>query len=306
MGERILITGASGLIGSHLVSELKKDHDVVSLVHNQLRGRWLQKALDGTTVVQADIRDFNSLKHIMARYYVNQVVHCAAVAQVKSAFKDPLSTYDINIMGVVAVLEAARQLDVERVLVMQTDKVYGEKLGATVEDPYQPSEPYATSKICQGFIAWSYIDTYGMDIIIPHSCNTFGYDPFSNRIFPNTIKACLRGEQPLIFTNDKSIREYIYVEDLVNALKQLLLDPKLKPGPYNIATGWVQNQEEIVKEVLKHFPSIRAEYKRVKLPHQIQEQTMKMTKWNWKPDWNFNDAVERTITLFEHYKEDWK
>jgi len=133
----------------------------------------------------------------------------------------------------------------------------------------------------------------------------FGFDPFSNRIFPNTIKACLRGEQPLIYTNDNSIREYIFVDDLVDALK-LLLKPKVKPGPYNIATGTVKNQKDIVKEVLKHFPNIRAKYDRVKLPQQIQKQTMKQTRWNWKPGWSFDDAVERTVALFERYRGDWE
>jgi len=302
---RILVTGASGLIGSHLAADLKENHEVVSLVHHAPRGRWLSEALEGTTVVQADIRDFLSIMTIMARFNVDRVVHAAAIAKVKSAHRDPIGTYDVNVMGAVIVLEAARQLHVKRVILMQTDKVYGEKLGATVEDPYQPSEPYATSKICQGFIAWSYIDTYGMDVIISHSCNVFGFDPFSNRIFPNTIKACLRGEQPLIYTNDNSIREYIFVDDLVDALK-LLLKPKVKPGPYNIATGTVKNQKDIVKEVLKHFPGIRAKYDRVKLPRQIQKQTMKQTRWNWKPGWSFEDAVERTVALFERYRGYWE
>ena len=303
---RILITGASGLIGSHLVNDLKSDHEVVSIIHNPPRGRWLREALEGTTQVQADVRDFKAIKRIMARFGITHVVHLGAIAKVKSAYRDPLSVYDVNIMGAVAVLEAARQLEVERTLMMQTDKVYGEKLMATVNDPYQPSEPYATSKICQGFIAWSYIDTYELDVLIPHSCNVYGFDPFSNRIFPNTIKACLRGEQPLIFTNDSSIREYIFVDDLVDALKELLLDSKVKPGPYNIATGAVKNQADIVKEVLKHFPSLRPKYKQVKLPRQIQEQTMKQTRWNWKPKWSFDDAVERTVALFEKYREDWE
>ncbi|GAH73600.1 unnamed protein product, partial [marine sediment metagenome] len=230
---------------------------MISLVHNCIRGRWLKEALEGTIIVKGDVRDFLLLRRIIARYGVNRVCHLAAIAKVKTAYRDPLSVYDVNVMGTTAILEACRQLEVERVLVMNTDKVYGEKLGATVEDPYQPSEPYATSKICQGFIAWSYMDTYNMDVVIPHSCNAFGYDPYSNRIFPNTIKACIRGEQPLIFENDSSIREYVYIDDLVGALKKLLLDPKIKPGSYNIATGWVHNQREIVLKVLEHFPGLR-------------------------------------------------
>ena len=305
MSKTILISGSNGFLGSHLVNELKKEHRVVSLVHNCPRGSWLKEALEGTIKIKGDIRDFHLLRRIIARYGVNRVCHLAALAKVKTAYRDPLSVYDVNVMGTTAMLEACRQLEVERVLVMNTDKVYGEKLGATVEDPYQPGEPYATSKVCQGFIAWSYMDTYGMNVVIPHSCNAYGYDPFSNRIVPNTVKACLRGESPLIFSNDRSIREYIYVDDLVDALKTLLLDDLLKPGPYNIATGAVMNQENVVKEVLKHFPDLRPNYRRVKLPSQVQKETMKQTRWSWKPAWSFDDAIERTVALFERYRGDW-
>jgi len=302
----ILCTGANGFIGSHLVNELKKEHKVVSLVHNCMRGRWLKEALEGTVIVKGDVRDFLLLRRIIARYGVNRVCHLAAIAKVKTAYRDPLSVYDVNVMGTTAILEACRQLEVERVLIMNTDKVYGEKLGATVEDPYQPGEPYATSKICQGFIAWSYMDTYEMDVVIPHACNAFGYDPYSSRIFPNSIKACIKGEQPLIFENDSSIREYVYIDDLVGTLKTLLLSLLHPPGPYNIATGWVYNQRDIVLKLLKHFPGLRPKYVRAKLPPQIQKETMKMSRWNWKPEWSFDDAIDYTIAKFERYKEDWQ
>jgi dTDP-glucose 4,6-dehydratase len=302
---RILVTGSNGFIGSHLVDSLKGEHRVVSLHHNHPLG-WQWEALKGSVQVRGDIRDFRLLRRVLARYQIDRVVHLAAIAKVKTAYLDPLSVYDVNVMGTVAVLEACRQLEVERVLVLNTDKVYGEKLGATVDDPYQPSEPYSTSKICQGFIAWSYMDTYGMDVVVPHSCNAFGYDPHSNRIFPNTIKACLRGESPLIFSNDQSIREYIYIEDLVGALKTLLLSPMVSPGLYNISTGWVYNQRDIVLKVLEHFPDLRPKYVHAKLPPQIQKETMKMSRWGWKPEWSFDDAIDYTIAKFEGYRGDWE
>ena len=89
-------------------------------------------------------------------------------------------------------------------------------------------------------------------------------------------------------------------------MKSLLFDEHIKPGPYNIATGAVKNQADVVKEVLKHFPSLRPTYKRAELPQQIQEETMQQTRWHWTPSWSFDDAIERTVALFEKYREDWK
>lgn len=307
MGERVLCTGSTGLIGSHLVNKLKQERKVVSLVHDEVPSRWLDESLGGTIKVRGDVRDFGLIRRVINQYDVSEVFHFAARANVKQAYKDPVNVYETNVMGTVSVLEACRQLDVKKTLVLITDKVYGEKVDATEDDPLQPGEPYATSKIAQQQIAESYAKTYGMDVITPHSCNVFGLDLHSNRIFPNVIKSCLRGEQPIIFANDHSIREYIYVDDLVDALKTIVYTegfPKYM-GTYNISTGWVYNNKQIVLKVLEHFPSLKPKYVDGDLPPQIQRQTMKSVRWNWKPGWSFDDAVDRTIADFEKYREDW-
>lgn len=307
MGERVLCTGSTGLIGSHLVNKLKQERKVVSLVHDEVPSRWLDESLGGTIKVRGDVRDFGLIRRVINQYDVSEVFHFAARANVKQAYKDPVNVYETNVMGTVSVLEACRQLDVKKTLVLITDKVYGEKVDATEDDPLQPSEPYATSKIAQQQIAESYAKTYGMDVITPHSCNVFGLDLHSNRIFPNVIKSCLRGEQPIIFANDHSIREYIYVDDLVDALKTMVYTegfPKYM-GTYNVSTGWVYDNEQIVLKVLEHFPSLKPKYVDGDLPPQIQRQTMKSVRWNWKPGWSFDDAVDRTIADFEKYREDW-
>jgi len=300
----ILVTGANGFIGSHLVADLKNYHKVISLIHDLKPGRWLQEALEGTTVVQGDVRNFRLLTRIINQYDVDSIYHLAARANVKQAYRDPLNVYDINVMGTVALLEASRQQEVEKICILLTDKCFGEKMNAIVDSPLQPSEPYATSKICQRLIAESYTKTYEMNIVIPHACNIFGLDLYSNRIFPNTIKKAIRGESPLIFTNDYSIREYIYIEDLIRALR-LLMEGRYH-GPYNIATGWVYNQREIVLKILEHFPDLEPKYVEAKLPPQIQRQTLKITRWTWEPWWTFDKAVEETIERYRQYREDWR
>ena len=108
-------------------------------------------------------------------------------------------------------------------------------------------------------MSYSHIDTYGMNIVMSHCCNVFGYDPYSNRIIPNVIKKCLKGQSPLIFTNDDSIREYVYVEDKVAAIENLMNDYD-KIGSFNISTGWVYNQKDIVLKILEHFDGLAPKY----------------------------------------------
>ncbi|MHA1903102.1 MAG: NAD-dependent epimerase/dehydratase family protein [Candidatus Thorarchaeota archaeon] len=300
----ILVTGANGFVGSHLVERLKKNNKVVSLVHNCILGSWQENALRDTKQIDCDIRDINKLREIFARYEIDTVYHTAAISLVKTAFRDPLSVYDVNIMGTVAVLEGCRQVGVDRILIMNTDKVFGEGLESTEDKPYTHSEPYATSKCAQGLVALSFMDTYGLDIVMSHSCNIFGYDPYSNRIFPNVIKTCLKGKNPLIFTNDDTTREYVFVEDILDALIELASNTKYK-GPYNISTNWVFNQKDIVLKILEHFESLEPKYVEGKLPQQIQEQSLSSIRWDWKPKVSFEDSISETIARFKKYRDDW-
>jgi CDP-glucose 4,6-dehydratase len=301
----VLVTGANGFIGSHLVNRLKNKHNVVSLVHNVVPGQWHDDAIDGTVEINCDIRDTASLRRILARYQIDQVFHTAAISLVKTAHRDPIGVFDVNVMGTVALLEAYRQVGGGRVLVLNTDKVYGEGLESTEENRYKHSEPYGASKCCQGFVVLSYLETYDMDIVMSHSCNVFGYDPYSNRIIPNVVKACLKGKSPLIFTNDDSIREYIYVEDVLSAFESLMNDSKHK-GPRNISTGYIFNQKDIVLKILERFDGLEPKYVEGDVPAQIGEQSLKSVKWDWKPTWAFDDAIEATIAKFSEYENDWK
>lgn len=298
-----LVTGATGLIGSHMVEYLaSQGEEVVALVNSPPKGwRVPDMLFDNSQIDAADVRDYGELLNIITKRYVDKIYHFAALAEVKSAVKDPQSVYDVNVMGCVNVLEAAKKAEVENILVLITDKVYGEKLGALETDPLQASDPYATSKACQQIICESYNWTYDLEIVYPHACNVFGYDPWSNRIFPNVIKKFIKGERPVIYVNDASIREYIYVKDLVRALEKLITEK----GSYNISTGWVYNNEKIVKAIGKHFPEIIPQSKSVGLPKQIQAQTMKTKHKMFKPDWSFEDAVEETVKDYILYRSDW-
>lgn len=301
----VLVTGPTGIVGTHLVRRLVKEkaERVVCLIHNEPFGRFQTESLEGARLFRGDVTDFDSVKTCMARNYVDRVYHLAALTEVKSAHKIPRQVWEVNVMGTVNVLEAARLTGVKRVLVLITDKVYGEAMNATEHAQLQASEPYATSKICSQYAAETYVKTYGMKILMPHSPNVIGFD-HGNRIVPNTIKTCLRGSRPKIFVNDKSVREYIYVKDLDICLVNLMDEEWT--GSVNIPTGWVYDNEQMVMAILKYFPGLEPERVEVELPPQIQRQTMDSDELRDTLMYDLDEALKETINTFREYREDWE
>lgn len=255
----VLVTGASGFIGSHLAKKLRENGErVVSLIHDEpIWTGWLKEALGDTVLVRGDIRDFSLLKRVLVNHEIDKVVHLGSQAIVKHACKDPVNTFDINVMGTINLLEACRQTGVEYVICQSTDKVYGNQRGATTESRLIPTEPYSASKIAMDVAAQSFIETYGMKICITRCCNVFGYD-WNSRIIPNTIRSCLRGESPIIFKDDKSERQYIFIKDVTETFLDLMENQVT--GVVNIATSDVLTQEEVVLTILRNFPELKPKY----------------------------------------------
>ena len=305
----ILITGASGFVGAYLSKKLSSNgNTVVGIVRDIIPSDWLNNALGKTIIVRGDIRDIKLLKRVIAHYDIDQVYHIAAAAQVKSAWKDPIDTFDSNVMGTLTLFEAIRSVDTKnkiKVVVLETDKCYGEKMDAVESDRYIESEPYATSKICQALITRSYIKTYGMNLKMMHSINIFGYDPLNSRLIGNVVKDCIRGINPVIRKNDKSIREYVYVDDAVDSLIRIMNDKTLTKSVYHIYTGWVYNQEDIILEILSQFPILAPIYDNVEIPYQIQNETLSSENWEWKPSLTFEDALQKTIRTYIEYRYEW-
>lgn len=316
--DNVLITGIGGFIGSHLANVMKsRGKNVIGILRDHIPSDWLSNALGGCSIINGDIRNKELMRRVIEHYDINQIFHIAAAANVKQAHNNPYEVFDSNVMGTVSILEAARlskRFDFDNpkmgnIIILETDKVYGEKMNADENSVYQSSEPYATSKCCQGFAAQTFRSTYDMNVKIAHSCNIFGFDPFNNRLIPNVIKKLIKGEPPIIYTNDNSIREYIYVNDLVDALFLLMSDTYDK-YTYNIRTGWIYNQKDIVQKIVEYWNSINFEnvvpiYEKGNIPRQIQEESMQSVNWNWSPSWTFDDAIMETVDIFMIYKFDY-
>lgn len=304
---RVFITGASGLIGSHLAKKLSdRGNEVVVLYRDMVPSMWLAEAFEKCVIVNGDVRNINLVKRVMNQYEIEHVYHLAGETIVGRAYRDPVNTIETNLIGCLNVLEACRQLSVKQVLIQSTDKVYGERIDAREEDYLVPIEPYNTSKICQDYLARCYIESYGMKVAIPRSCNVYGYDKAS-RIIPNVIRSCLRGDPPILYTGEEETsRQYIHVDDACNA--QAFLMDKKWVGPINVGTDDVLTQAQVVRLICKHFGIHERLFERQKPLKQILKQSMdwsKIKNLGWKPELTFEEGVRNTIEAFERYREEW-
>jgi len=301
--ENVLITGVTGFVGANMAKRLEEKYNVVGIVRDMIPNNPLELlGVKNVTLVRGDIECQRIIERVISDYDIDMVFHLAAQSIVKRAHKDPVSTIMTNIVGTVNVLEACRRHGV-KVLITSTDKVYGENINAKESDPYKPKEIYGASKACADMIAQTYSKVYNMDVIVTRACNIYGPGDINPRIIPNTIRACLKHESPVIYTNIKGVREYIYIDDVIDAY--LFLAERVDRGVFNVGTGIMRGQKEVVEEILSHFKDIKPKYEPGPKIEEIQEQSLDSSKirlLGWKPKVSFEDGIKRTV---EWWKKIW-
>lgn len=273
----ILVTGATGFIGSHASEALAHDGHHVTVLGRSMypRNDFVNAVYKNVhRITRGDARDRQLLERIAVDSEVDAVLHLAATSIVKQAYKAPAAVIANNTACTLAVLDVARQCDIDHVIAQGTDKVYGDGLDKEVGDPLSATEPYGTSKAMASLACDTYRKTYGLHVTEPRPCNVYGYD-WNNRIVPNTIRKCLAGKSPVIFDGEHSKRQYIYIEDLLGFYKKML---KEKPaGPVNITGPDVLDQEQVVKTILEKFPGIQPIHVEKQGILQVQDQSMVAT-----------------------------
>ena len=314
------VTGGTGLLGSEIVKQLLESKDtekIVCLVRDELPGsRFFREKLDERViVVRGDIRDESLLDRILNEYEVQTVFHLAAQTIVGQANNRPVETLDVNIRGTWSLLEACRnnRRTVKAVLFASSDKAYGDLKGEkyTEDFPLAGRHPYDVSKSCADLIVQSYAHSYGMNICVTRCGNFFGPgDLNENRIFPSTILALLRNTSPVIRSDGKPIRDYIFVKDGASAYRRLartMYQQDLRGECFNFSYGLRLTVTELVELISKKMDSnIKATYLN-EAKNEIQIQTLDSSKairlLDWTPDYGLAEGVEETIAW---YRENFK
>lgn len=247
-GRRAFVTGATGLVGSWLTRALlERGAQVTALVRDADPQSELLRSGDlaRTTVVNGAVQSLETVLRALNHHRPDTVFHLAAQTQVGAAYRDPFETFESNVRGTYALLEACRRHRdvVERIVVASSDKAYGEAatLPYTEATTLEARFPYDTSKLCTDVITRSYFATYALPATIARCGNIYGGGDLNwDRIVPGTIRSLLRSERPVIRSDGTLVRDYVYVREVVEAyltLAEHVLRPEVKGEAFNFSAG---------------------------------------------------------------------
>ena len=225
----VLVTGATGLVGSWLVNELlKRGSNVTALVLDNDPSSQLFRSGDihRISVVNGNLSRYQDVVRAMYTNECTEVFHLGAQTIVGTALLDPLSTFESNIQGTWNVLEAVRQSKgmVKAIVVASSDKAYGSSgnLPYLENHPLHGDGPYDVSKSCTDLIAQSYGNTYGLPVTVARCGNIYGGGDLNwSRIVPGTIRDLERKKQPVLRSDGTFIRDYVHVDDVVTGYMKL-------------------------------------------------------------------------------------
>ncbi len=313
-GRRALVTGGTGLLGSWLAEALlDQGAEVVALVRDWVPNSRAVTAgiLDRCQVVRGDLEDLSIVVRALNEYEVDSVFHLGAQAIVGTAVRHPLSTFESNIRGTWTLLEAVRQCParVERVVVASSDKAYGDQptLPYTEAMPLLGRFPYDVSKACSDLIALSYFHSYGTPVAVTRCGNLFGGGDLNyNRLIPGTIRSVLRGEAPVIRSDGRFIRDYVYVRDAVEAylrLAELLPGEGITGEAFNIGPEAPLSVLEVVARLLAVMErSDLVPVVQNQATHEILRQSLDFRKASdrlgWMPRHSLEEGLRETVAWY--------
>ena len=314
----ILVTGGTGLVGSWLVHRLlEAKADVVCLVRDWVPQSELVRSrlIEKVKVVRGDIRDREILERTLGEYEIDTVIHLAAQTIVTIANRNPISTFETNIMGTWNLLEACRRSPkIKQIVIASSDKAYGDQeiLPYHEKTPLQGQHPYDVSKSAADLIASTYAVSYALPVAITRCGNFYGGGDLNwNRIIPGTIRSILRGQKPVIRSDGQYIRDYFYVEDGAAAYmllaEELAARPELKGQAFNFSNEIQVTVSQVVSKILKLTnsdlePEIRNETSN-EIRHQYLTAEKARKTLNWKPQFTLDEGLSRTIAWYQKFLE---
>ena len=312
----VLVTGATGLLGSWLTRRLvEAGASVVCLVRDWVPQSELvrSRVLDRVKVVRGDIRDRDALERAIGEYEADTVIHLAAQAIVGIANRNPVSTFESNIQGTWNLLEACRRSpSVKSIVTASSDKAYGdqERLPYCEDAPLQGRHPYDVSKSCADLIAQTYAHTYGLPVAVTRCGNFYGGGDLNwNRIVPGTIRSVVRGERPIIRSDGQNVRDYFYVEDGAAAYMQLAEQlhgrPELRGQAFNFSNETETTVIELVRRVLDAMQSDLEPVVLNEASNEIRLQFLSAAHARrtlaWSPLFTLDEGMRRTVAWYEEF-----
>jgi CDP-glucose 4,6-dehydratase len=312
------VTGAQGFIGTWLAERLLDEGARVVVPRRDFEpdARFRTDGVEERcVVVAADVQDYEAMTRVLNEHGVDSVFHLAGQTIVGTANRSPLSTFEANVRGTYVVLEACRAIGVladplARIVVASTDKAYGshDELPYREDFPLRPRFPYDVSKACTDMIARSFAATYGMPVAVTRFANVYGGGDLNwSRIVPDTCRALLDGDAPAIRSDGTPERDYLYVEDAVDAYLAIaasLDDQALHGRAWNAGWGSPVAVREIVDRLIAvSGREVLAEVKGDGTPHgEIDRQYLDArairAELGWEPLVGLDEGLRRTYDWY--------
>jgi dTDP-glucose 4,6-dehydratase len=317
MSGKILVTGADGFIGSHLVEHLvRAGHPVRAFVLYNSFGSWgwldqLEPALrDALDVFSGDIRDPHGVKQAMRG--CEAVVHLASLIGIPYSYHAPDNYVETNIRGALNVLQAARELGVRRVVHTSTSEVYGtaQSVPITEEHRLHPQSPYAATKAAADQLALSFHASFGTPVVVLRPFNTYGPRQSTRAVIPTIITQIAAKARRIALGSVHPTRDFCYVGDTARAFAAALAAPGAVGETINIATGFeisIGDTARLIAELMGAQIEIATEAQRIRPAASEVERlcgasakARRLLAWETAPGGRegLRQGLERTISWF--------
>ncbi len=311
--KKVLVTGADGFIGSHLVEALAEEGCNVRafVFYNSFNSwGWLdsfsKQQLKDIEVVAGDIRDPNGVRAAMKD--INVVFHLAALIGIPFSYHAPASYVDTNIKGTLNILQASRDFDVERVLVTSTSEVYGtaKSVPITETHPRQGQSPYSATKIAADAMADAFYRSFGLPVSIIRPFNTYGPRQSARAVIPTIITQLLAGSKRINLGSLHPTRDLVYVKDTARGFIEIASSDKTIGEEINIATQSEISVGDLAQKIIQMLnPEAKIVSDRIRLRPLKSEverllgsnrKIMRLT--GWKPGYTLKKGLKETTEWF--------
>ena len=311
--KKVLVTGADGFIGSHLVEALLEEgyHVKAFCYYNSFNSwGWLdslpQNVLKEIEIFTGDIRDPNGVR--TACQGIDVIYHLAALIAIPYSYHSPDSYVDTNIRGTLNILQAAKDLGTERVLVTSTSEVYGTAQYVPIDEkhPRQPQSPYSATKIAADCMAESFYRSFNLPVTIVRPFNTFGPRQSARAVIPTIITQLMNGMERIQLGDLSPTRDLLYVKDTVKGFIEIAHCQSLIGEDVNIATGSEISIGDLAGKLIE---LINPKAVLAKDEERIRPQKSEVFRLcgditklkqhtGWKPEHTFDEALKATIEWF--------
>jgi dTDP-glucose 4,6-dehydratase len=313
--KNILVTGADGFIGSHLVELLvNQGYNVNAFVfYNSFNSwGWLdtlpKEIMNNVNIISGDIRDPFQIKRAMEN--CDTVFHLAALIAIPYSYNSPQSYVDTNISGTLNVLEAARSLSIQRVMVTSTSEVYGTAKYTPIDEKHdkQAQSPYSATKIAADALAISYFNSFNTPVTIVRPFNTYGPRQSARAVIPTIISQLKSGYIELNLGSLSPTRDFNFVTDTCNGFLQIALSENTIGEEINISTEVEISIKDLASELIAQInPSayivekperLRPDKSEVERLLGSNEKIKRLT--SWEPKYSFKQGISETIEWFDN------